>query len=255
MNYAILLSGGTGTRTGSEIPKQYIRRNGHMMITEALSVLLRSSYIDEMVITADEAWQDEILKDAEMTGLPTDRIMGFARPGDTRQLSIFNAIEHILEVEGNISESIRHDTGKKDSILLNTETDNNNDTILVHDAARPYITQELIAACYDALPGYDGVMPVLPMKDTVYLSEDGKGITGLLDRSKIYAGQAPELFRLQPYYTANQSLMPSEIYKINGASEPAVMAGMKIAMIPGDEKNTKVTSAGDLEKFIEEMRK
>ena len=97
-------------------------------------------------------------------------------------------------------------------------------------------------------------MPVRPMKDTVYLSEDGKGITGLLDRSKVYAGQAPELFRLQPYYKANQRLMPLDIYKINGASEPAVLAGMKIAMIPGDEKNTKVTSAGDLERFIKEMQ-
>ena len=229
MNYAILLSGGTGTRTGSEIPKQYVRRNGHMMITEALGILLKSPCIDRVVITADEAWQDEILKDAQAAGLPADRMMGFARPGDTRQLSIYNAIEYILEKAGNKSED---------------------DTVLVHDAARPYITQELIIACYDALPGYDGVMPVLPMKDTVYLSEDGKGITGLLDRSKVYAGQAPELFRLQPYYIANQRLMPSDIYKINGASEPAVLAGMKIAMIPGDEKNTKVTSAGDLEKFV-----
>ncbi len=228
MNYAILLSGGTGTRTGSEIPKQYVRRNGHMMITEALGILLNNPRIDRVVITADEAWQDEILKDVQAAGLPADRIMGFARPGDTRQLSIYNAIEYILEKAGNKSE----------------------DTVLVHDAARPYITQELIAACYDALPGYDGVMPVLPMKDTVYLSEDGKGITGLLDRSKVYAGQAPELFRLQPYYLANKRLMSSDIYKINGASEPAVLAGMKIAMIPGDEKNTKVTSAGDLEKFV-----
>lgn len=252
MNYAILLSGGTGTRTGSEIPKQYVRRNGHMMITEALGALLQSPQIDKVVITADEAWQDEILKDIRTAELPTDRIIGFAMPGDTRQLSIFNAIEHILEITGNRSESIGHNIDSKDSISLNTEADDNNDTILVHDAARPYITQDLIAACYDALTGYDGVMPVLPMKDTVYLSEDGKGITGLLDRSKIYAGQAPELFRLKPYHMANRSLMPSDIYKINGASEPAVMAGMKIAMIPGDERNTKVTSAGDLEKFVEE---
>lgn len=238
MNYAILLSGGTGTRTGAEIPKQYVRRNGYMMITEALGVLLKSDHIDKVVITADEAWQDEILKDAEAAKLPADKIMGFAEPGDTRQLSIFNAVKHILKMTGN---------------QLDTETDDNNDTVLVHDAARPYITQELIGACYDALLGYDGVMPVLPMKDTVYLSEDGKGITGLLDRSKVYAGQAPELFRLKPYYAANERLMPTDIYKINGASEPAVLARLKIAMIPGDEKNTKVTSAGDLKKFIEEM--
>ena len=85
MNYAILLSGGTGTRTGSEIPKQYVRRNGHMMITEALGVLLQSSYRDKVVIAADEAWKDEILKDARAAQLPTDRIIGFAMPGDTRQ--------------------------------------------------------------------------------------------------------------------------------------------------------------------------
>ncbi|MBR5765493.1 MAG: 2-C-methyl-D-erythritol 4-phosphate cytidylyltransferase, partial [Lachnospiraceae bacterium] len=90
-----------------------------------------------------------------------------------------------------------------------------------------------------------------PMKDTVYLSEDGKGITGLLDRKSVYAGQAPELFKLKAYYEANKRLLPDDILKINGASEPAVMAGMKIAMIPGDETNVKVTSALDLEKYIE----
>lgn len=107
--------------------------------------------------------------------------------------------------------------------------------------------------CYRALSedgDTEGVMPVLPMKDTVYLSKDGKDISGLIDRSSVFAGQAPELFRLEPYYEANVRLLPADILKINGASEPAVMAGMKIAMIPGDERNVKVTSAEDLEKFI-----
>ncbi|MCR5507158.1 MAG: 2-C-methyl-D-erythritol 4-phosphate cytidylyltransferase [Lachnospiraceae bacterium] len=239
MNYAILLSGGTGTRTGADIPKQYVRTDGHMMVTYALSVLVNSPRIDKAVITADEAWRDEIIKDAEALGLDTSKIAGFASPGDTRQLSILSAIEFIC---GNCEDS---------KGLTGTEAGSGADvdTVLVHDAARPFITQELISACYDALPGYNGVMPVLPMKDTVYLSEDGKAISGLLDRSTVFAGQAPELFRLKPYYEAIMRLMPDEILKINGASEPAVMGGMKIAMIPGDEKNVKVTSAVDLEKY------
>lgn len=244
MNYAILLSGGTGTRTGADKPKQYVSVNGHMMVTYALSVLLGSSRIDKVVITADEAWRDEILKDASDSGPDTGKIMGFADPGDTRQLSILSALEYIIDP---VRISGVTDIGNRDVTA--------DDTVLVHDAARPYLTQDLISACYEALAGYDGVMPVLPMKDTVYLSEDGKGITRLLDRSTVYAGQAPELFRLSPYYEANKHLMPDAIFKINGASEPAFMAGMKIAVIPGDEKNVKVTSAMDLKKFIEENSK
>lgn len=235
MNYAILLSGGTGTRTGADIPKQYVRVNGHMMITYALKCLIESNNIDKIVITADEPWRDEIVSDLEDAGLSAGKICGFAGPGDTRQLSVFNGLKFIYELTG----------------IVTSEGD---DTVLIHDAARPYITQELISSCYDALEGADGVMPVLPMKDTVYMCEEGKGITGLLDRSKVYAGQAPELFKFKLYYEANKCLLPDEILKINGASEPAVMAGMKIATIPGVEENVKITTAGDLEKFIENNR-
>lgn len=92
---------------------------------------------------------------------------------------------------------------------------------------------------------------MLPMKDTVYLSKDGKVVTELLNRSEIFAGQAPEVFRFDKYYVANKILLPKRILEINGSTEPAIMAGMDIAMIPGDERNFKVTTRADLEKFRE----
>ena len=216
-------------------------------------MLLSNLRIDKVVITADEAWRDEIIKDASDAGLDTGKILGFADPGETRQLSILSAIEYIYDHSGNAP--CPTEAGACGRTDIGNPGGTVNDTVLVHDAARPYLSQELISDCYDALDGYDGVMPVLPMKDTVYLSEDGKGITGLLDRKSVYAGQAPELFKLKAYYEANKRLLPDAIFKINGASEPAVMAGMKIAMIPGDEKNVKVTSAVDLEKFMENIGK
>ncbi len=230
MNYAILLSGGTGTRTGEKIPKQYKRVNGHMMISYALGTLLKNTNVDAVVLVADETCREDIMKEAEAFGSGAGKITGFADPGDTRQLSIYNALCYIDKLPEN---------GK-------SKTD---DTVLIHDAARPYVTDSLISVCYDALDGYDGVMPVLPMKDTVYQSEDGKTVTGLLERKNVYAGQAPELFLFGKYLKAVRKLLPDEIYKINGASEPAILSGMKILMIPGDEKNSKVTTGEDMKKF------
>jgi 4-diphosphocytidyl-2-methyl-D-erithritol synthase len=94
-------------------------------------------------------------------------------------------------------------------------------------------------------------MPTLPMKDTVYLSDDGSSVSKLLDRRKIFAGQAPELFLFKPYYMANTALLPNKIMRINGASEPAILAGMDITMIPGDEDNFKITTMADLNRFMD----
>ena len=241
MNYAISLSGGTGTRTGADIPKQYVCVNGHMMVTYALKPVFDSDHVDKVYVVCADEWREEMIEDIEAAGLDIKKIAGFALPGDTRQLSILNGLKCIMEE----TESDRVDGVNRQG---------SRDTVLIHDAARPFLTADLLDRCYKALDadeGTDGVMPVLPMKDTVYLSEDGKNISGLIDRSTLFAGQAPELFRLEPYYEANLRLLPDEILKINGASEPAVMVRMKITMIPGDEKNMKVTSPGDLEKFIE----
>jgi 2-C-methyl-D-erythritol 4-phosphate cytidylyltransferase len=87
------------------------------------------------------------------------------------------------------------------------------------------------------------------MKDTIYRSNTGKYIDTLLRREELFAGQAPEAFRFGKYLRANEALLPDRIRDINGSSEPAVLAGMKIAMIEGDENNYKITTESDLKKF------
>jgi 2-C-methyl-D-erythritol 4-phosphate cytidylyltransferase len=220
MNIALVLSGGTGTRLGADIPKQYIEVNGRMIIDYCLETFFTSEYIDAVWIVADKSWQDKII----------GKFLGFSVPGKTRQLSILSGLE--------------------DMRSKLTEQDVN---VLIHDAARPLLTHKLISDCFAALPGHDGVMPVLPMKDTVYVSNDGKTVDGLLDRSTIYAGQAPELYRLEPYYEACVALLPEEILSIKGSTEPAIRAGLDVAMIPGDEGNYKITTKNDLDVFMHEV--
>ena len=89
----------------------------------------------------------------------------------------------------------------------------------------------------------------------MYLSHDGKQIDSLLNRSEIYAGQAPETFVFGKYLEANRALFDSgAIKKINGSTEPAIMSGMKMHMILGDERNIKITTKADLVRFQEMIK-
>ncbi|MCR5831127.1 MAG: 2-C-methyl-D-erythritol 4-phosphate cytidylyltransferase [Lachnospiraceae bacterium] len=236
MNIALVLSGGTGTRIGGDIPKQYIKVKDRMLIAFCLGMFAEHKRIDGVWIVADPAWRDNIMDECGKQKIDPDQIKGFSIPGETRQLSILNGLRDISTYvsssdEGNIADTV----------------------VIIHDAARPNLTAEYIDKCLDALEGYDGVMPVLPMKDTVYYSESGKSVDRLLDRSCIYAGQAPEVYRLDKYLEANERLLPDEIYKINGSTETAVLAGLNVAMIPGDENNYKITTQKDLERFVHDI--
>ena len=271
MNIALCLSGGIGTRLGGDIPKQYIRVGDRMVISYCLETLLRSEWIDFVVIVAEESWRERISEDigAEQEEPGIYRAFGkmlcFADPGANRQLSILNGMERTVQyIEVNNRNNVQQtelDQRQKNVLaeqwIVSAQTEVRNadreamHTVFIHDAARPMLTEDLIDACFRALPGHDGVMPVLPMKDTVYYSEDGKGITQLLQREKIFAGQAPELFLFHKYLEATKALLPDRIMEIKGSGEPAIMHGMDIVMIPGDEGNFKITTAADLTRFRE----
>lgn len=227
MNIALLLSGGTGTRLSADIPKQYIKVCGRPIISYCLERLAAHDQIDAIQIVADKGWHEFIMEGMERSASrnAVAKFKGFSEPGKNRQLSILNGLCDIMKYACTT------------------------DYVMVHDAARPLLLERLVTRCLHAVPGHDGVVPVLPMKDTLYASTDGKCISALLKRDEIYAGQAPEVFVLGKYYEANRRLILDEILKINGSTEPAVMAGMDVVMIPGEEDNFKITTKADLEKF------
>lgn len=230
---AILLSGGIGTRLSSDVPKQYIRIGGRMIITYSLEILIRHPMIDGICIVAEREWYERILCELEALGIPVDKLRGCAQPGQTRQGSIVNGLEYLIMSRSEGAEYVSP-----------------SDQVIIHDAARPVLAEAQISACLNALKEHEGAMPVLPMKDTIYMSEDGSRVSSLVDRNKFYAGQAPEAFHLKRYYLANGKLLAQgELNRINGSTEPAILAGMDVAMIPGDENNFKITTAEDLERF------
>ena len=235
MNIALILSGGTGARLGADIPKQYIKINGRMIISYCLETFCKCDAIDAIWIVAHKDWHTAIHEEiqsvfeiqtvADKVKANANKLKGFSQPGETRQLSVHN--------------------GLKDIAGFATEED----IVIIHDAARPLVTEGTIQELLAQASVHDGAIPVLPMKDTVYYSQDGCQITSLLERKCVYAGQAPESFKFGKYYEANQDLLPQEIYKINGSTEPAILAGLDIVMVAGDEGNFKITTKQDLERF------
>lgn len=233
MNYAIILSGGVGTRLGLDIPKQYYEVNKKPIIRYVIETLEQSDIVDGIVIVAAAEWQDYVREQISVS----EKFLGFALPGENRQLSIYNGLCHLRDV---LTE--RYTLG-------NGEVDLDDDIVLIQDAARPNTSKELVEKCFCLDGDVDGAMPVLPMKDTVYLSENGTQVSSLLERKQVFAGQAPESFRLGKYLEANETLLPTEILKINGSTEPAILAGLNIQMVPGDENNFKITTEADLKRY------
>lgn len=222
-----MLSGGVGTRMNFDsFPKQYVVVAGLPVIMYSLKSLDVSGEIESIVVVAEDRWHKRILKwcsDYEIR-----KPVRLASAGATRQHSIRNGLA---------------ETASEPPV---------DDVVIIHDAARPNLTPEMISLYISASIGHDGVMPALPMKDTVYASADGLVIEKLLDRSKLYLGQAPEVFRFGTYYDINAKASGEELAATRGSSELAFKYGMDVRIVSGDESNYKLTTREDLKRFCED---
>ena len=208
----------------SSVPKQYIKVCGIPILVYTLRTFQANVDVDRIVIVAEKQWQSQIQEWIEEEGLV--KFTGFAEPGKTRQESIFHGLAACA--------------------AMSATTD---DVVIVHDAARPMVTGGLISECIHVAAEYGGCMPVLPITDTTYYSEDGRTIERLLDRNMLFAGQAPEAFNLVRYHAINSSVSEEELNSYKGSSEIAYKYGIEVKLIPGDDKNFKITTPSDLERF------
>ena len=224
MNISIILSGGVGSRMGLNLPKQYVMVNGQPIINYCLKTFLENNQTDAIVIGVAKEWKNFVQEN--VSKLNPKKPIYYSEPGGTRQYSIYNALSVVKE------------NGYSDD-----------DVILIHDAARPLVSHELINRCYDGCKMADGIMPVVPVKDTTYLSTDGKHIQSLLNRSHLWSGQAPEAFRFGKYIKIHNEMSREELLKINGSTEIAFKAGLDCQMVEGDPMNFKITTPEDLSNF------
>ena len=224
MNFAVILSGGIGTRMQmGDFPKQYYKVRGKMILEYTLDKFQQSEQVDAIVIVMAPVWREEL---EEYLRTKYSKLIGFAEPGLIRQESILSGIVFCMD-----------------------RSESEEDKVIIHDGVRPLVTCALIGKCFDALAEYEACLPVIPATDTIYYSEDGKGVDKLLDRSKLFVGQSPETFYLHQYYKAHEGKSHEFLASMRGTTEIAYATGMKICMIEGEPLNFKITYPPDLERF------
>lgn len=225
MNVAVLLSGGVGSRIGSDIPKQYIEVAGEPVLNYSLRTLLLDGETDKVIIALADEWRSFVSGHVARMNTRGKEVL-FSESGETRLESVYNAL--LAAKSSGISDK---------------------DVVLIHESARPLVPPGLIARCYSVCGKCDGVLPVMGVKDTIYRSGDGSGISGILDRRLLWSGQAPEAFVFGKYFAAHTELRREGISGFNGCAEVAFTKGLDVRLIPGDPLNFKITTEEDLISF------
>ena len=225
MVFAAVLAGGTGRRmqTENELPKQFLPLNNKPVLVYSLECFLKCPDIDKIYLAAPDGWMEyteTLLKEFGASG-EIELVSG----GDTRNASIMNVISVVESEFGCGDEHI----------------------LVTHDAARPFVSLEMINDNVDAALQYGAAGTVLPAVDTMLISNGGDFILSVPDRESVYHSQTPQSFCIKEFKRIFEKLSDTEKEKMTDACKICVSGGMKVKMVLGSPSNFKITTAGDYE--------
>src|SRR5690606_16864677 len=118
------------------------------------------------------------------------------------------------------------------------------DLVLIHDAARPFVSNALIASVIDALGEFDGALPAVPLTDTIKRTLDGREVVATEDRRLLAAAQTPQGFRFGQIFSAHMRAGTVR-REFTDDAEIAEWAGLRVALVAGDRDNLKITHPDD----------
>ena len=224
MVFAAVFAGGIGSRMGnSDTPKQYLDLGTKPVIIHTIEKFFINNRIDEILVLCPKAWvahTNALIKKHIPEGKKITVIPG----GATRNGTLENAIEYIE---------------------ANCEVDE--DTVIVtHDAVRPFLTHRIIEENVDAALKYGACDTVIPATDTIVASADGKMITSIPDRTRMFQGQTPQSFRLKELERVLASLTEDEKAILTDACKIFSIKNKDVYMVEGEVFNIKITYPYDL---------
>ena len=238
-NIAVILAGGIGARVGGNTPKQLLPlSNRHSVLEHAVNAFEQSSHIHEICIVM----HPDYIMHAEQMLLANawQKVRHIIPGGKERWESSVNAIRAIMHQDNSLP--FREGMGVG---------------ILLHDAARPFVSQEIIAHVCEALQEHEAVTVAIPSTDTVYEMADGK-VARIPQRSTIMRAQTPQAFRLELISEAYTKALGADICDKEACVAchlPATddcgivhehMPHIPIHIVLGEEQNKKITFKEDI---------
>lgn len=216
---AIVLSAGQGKRMGAAVQKQYIELEGKPIIAHTLEVFQRSEVIDEILLVVGKG-QEAYCRKEIIEKYHFDKVKKIVEGGAERYHSVYCGLK---EVRGD-------------------------GYVMIHDGARPFVTEEILRRSYHAVCEYPACVIGMPVKDTIKLA-DGEGFSNETpERTKVWQIQTPQVFEIQLIRDAYETLLRSEEVKVtDDAMVVETVLGMKVKLVEGSYENIKITTPEDLE--------
>ena len=216
MIYGIILASGMGSRFGHELPKQFVKIAGKTVIEHTIGVFEQSKYIDRIIVVITPEYRDYfeniLLKNH------FKKIYKVLNGGATRKESSSIAIFAIPEDDAQV---------------------------MIHDCARPFLSQDIITDCYEALKKYDAIDVAIPSADTLIEIDNDKCIKNIPDRKYLQRGQTPQCFKLPLIKKAHEISKNDE----NFTDDCGIIVKhnlAKVYVVNGENKNFKITMPEDI---------
>ena len=215
--WAILVAAGRGERLGLDRPKAFAKLGDEPLLAEPLRRLEACPWVDGIVLVAPPGWEEPAILVAEEEGC--GKVHACVTGGETR------------------SDSVRAGLAEVPADAL---------VILVHDAARPLVSDEVVERVLAPLSdGWDGVVPGLPVGDTLKRVGSDGGVEETVLRDGLWAVQTPQAFAAQALRRAHSP--SNNLLQATDCAGLVEAAGGRVKVVEGDPRLLKVTSGADLE--------
>lgn len=227
MNVAVILAGGTGTRVGASMPKQFLDIDGRSVIERSIDAFDQAAGVDEVAIVVHPDWK------SHMEGLVNrnswQKVKRILEGGAERYMSSLNAIAAYIDCPDDTN-------------------------LILHDAARPFVSQAVIARVIEALKWHEAVGVGIPSTDTVWeVRQDfdpqlSKFIVRIPERSTMWRAQTPQAFRLPLIRDAYQCALQDPQFRATDDCGVVrrYLPSVKIHIVEGEEQNRKITFKEDM---------
>ncbi len=223
MNHVLLMMGGSGTRFGAEIPKQFIEVEGQPVFSYVMDKYDRFNKIDSIVLVCHAEWVD--YADSWAKKLKIAKYVGTIAGGSTRSGSVRNGLRRLAEFA------------------------NESDVVLIHDATHPYLDEGSTADAIRATQEHGAATLGRKQFDTVYRTDSDGSLREVVPREEIVSGASPELFTFGPIHRIYEQASEEDLERFTSAGAIALANDIPMKVISTDYVNLKITYRHDMELF------
>ena len=224
MNIALIIAGGVGQRMGQDIPKQFINVDNIPVIVYTMAAFQKHPEIDAIEIVCVDGWHEVLYAYAKQFGI--SKLENVVSGGKNGQDSIRNGLYDIAK---------RHN--------------DDNDLVLIHDAIRPLLSEEIISDNIRVCKEHGNAITVIPCNAAMLKTYDGIHSETQVPRDNLKETQTPQTFFLKDIIAAHKEALEKGIVASVASCTMYIELGRKLYMCKGSEKNIKLTTVEDVEIF------